>query len=203
MEEIEVALNGVEPDEEDCENDEQYEKVILVSPSIRNYEEMARSEPIYVNMPTSMQTTANLESIGFDVNPILAEQQIETAEDEYRRLSNEKNEKTQDENFDNELMELNNQIKQLLVDNEQNRKGTTIEEPVNIKPTPAVRPKSANYLNARKTAAPPPPPSVQANMMRPELEIAKRRAALKANEDNCQQKEQQSNDSSMSTTRDR
>ena len=46
MEEIEVALNGVEPDEEDCENDEQYEKVILVSPSIRNYEEMARSEPI-------------------------------------------------------------------------------------------------------------------------------------------------------------
>lgn len=107
-------------------------------------------------------------------------------EDEYRRLSSEKN---QDENFDSELIELNNQIKQLLVDNDQNRTVTvTNEEPVNVKPTPAVRPKSANYLNARKTAAPPPP--VQENTAA--VEIAKRRTALKTTE--------HANESSVSAT---
>lgn len=167
--------NNQDNEMKDMQNNEE---VVENNKVTLNSSPATKNEPIYVNMPSNS-----------DLNQ--QEEPEPRQEDEYRRLSSEKN---QDENFDSELLELNNQIKQLLVDDEQTKtvESAPNQEPVNIKPTPAVRPKSANYLNARKTAAPPPP--VQEN-----AEITKRqRTSLKATEQ--QQQQPSDNESSVSAT---
>lgn len=170
-------MEGNNSQDDEVEDMQDNEEVSESNKVTLNSSPTTRGEPIYVNMPSISDLNQQEEKPG------------PRQEDEYRRLSSEKN---QDENFDSELLELNNQIKQLLIDNEQTKtvESAPNQEPVNVKPTPAVRPKSANYLSARKTAAPPPP--VQEN-----AEITKRqRTTLKGTE----QQQPGDNESSVSAT---
>ncbi len=100
--------------------DDQYEKVIFNNNNNYNNENatVKTDENIYQNVNSEDLDDIRC-SLGFDVNAILEEKIKNTnSGNRVEGHGGSDTEKSQDENFDNELIELNNQIKQLLITNE-------------------------------------------------------------------------------------